>query len=165
MVAVMPQLRIERGGIHYFVVNKKRIFRPHELGVAAPVGGNNRQAHQHRFVVRASPAFAATWGHQTIGRFVKAGQIGLGHLFSQDMDSRQALVPQVEGGGKLGNQSFDDRPRIAIGLAEQISAHIQADIVLRGEFAQIGGQQNIPALAAGPLEDGKEVAARAVGQG
>lgn len=58
----------------------------------------------------------------------------------------------------------DRLSRIPVGLGEQVGAQPQADVVVGRELAQISGQQHIPPLAGGPLENRQEVEPGLAGQ-
>ena len=54
--------------------------------------------------------------------------------------------------------------RISVGLREQVGAQPQAHVVVGRKLSQISGQQHVPALAGGPLENRQEVEPGLVGQ-
>ena len=154
---VMPQLHFHLLHVHQFVIEEKRILRVHELRVAAPVRGDDRQFHQHRLVLRPAPAFAAARRDEAVGGLVEARQILRRDLLGENLDARPFLVAQPERRRVGADALPDGLPRIAIRLGAEIRPQVKAHVVSRGKLAQIGREEHVPALARRPLEDREKI--------
>ena len=161
---VVPQLRLELAGFDHFIVEEVAGFLGHEFRIRAPVGRNHGALHEHGLVLRASPSLPPARGHIAVAGEVQARQLVAGHLVGDEFDAGQVLVPESESCGEVRDATANFLRRIALGFGEQVSAQPQAHVVVGRELAQISGQQDVPALAGGPLENGQEVESGLVGQ-
>ena len=88
---ILPLIEFEIRGRDQIVLEWISRLRADEIGVPAPVGGDDRQCHQHRLMRDATPRFAAARRDDAIRRAIKLRHVGQRDFRGEQFDAGQFL--------------------------------------------------------------------------
>ena len=144
----------DRGGIHPDELSgaeEPSIAFVKEVHLAAPSRGDAGLPGRHGFHVGKPPAFSARGKDEAVAGGVEGRHRGIGKEILQEMNGRHVLERKP-----LTRKPALHLYRHRLSGSEGIAAQHQADVVIGAKGLGPRREQDIPALAANPLEDGQE---------